>query len=344
LLHIPCAAHTLQLALRKIGELQPYNAIFHEVTKILERFSSEKLLRLQLRNSQKNRKELPLKLIKPVMTRWSSKITAAQRLLQLEPHITRISIPVSEGFWKNLRTVVTFLEPFKIATNNVQRQNAKLIDVYREFGCLSDHLQAEVNAMSIMSETATACHNCLQKEFTTHLNPGALAAVAAFSFDKTGMELLKKTRVETATFIADWGKKFLTKFYPNDAENVGVQALQFTTKSGHFQNVEDEAASLTFKGGFDPIGFWGLFIDQPARAALARVALALLSVVPTEAAVERSFSAQADTHSRDRNSLSQELVESEMILKWNLPRLQALVSNLPYAPAVEEDMSDDDEC
>jgi len=87
--------------------------------------------------------------------------------------------------------------------------------------------------------------------------------------------------------------------------------------------------------------FWTLLDDQPARSALARVAMALLQICPTEAAVERSFSAQADTHSADRNNLAAEQVEAEMTLKWNLPRLHALVENAPI-PEEDDEMSDDE--
>ena len=50
------------------------------------------------------------------------------------------------------------------------------------------------------------------------------------------------------------------------------------------------------------------------------MALGLLNVVPTEAAVERSFSAQSFLHSETRNQLTDKVVEGLVFIKmnWNL--------------------------
>ena len=55
---------------------------------------------------------------------------------------------------------------------------------------------------------------------------------------------------------------------------------------------------------------------------LAKVALRLLRVNPTEASVERSFSAQGILHSDLRNRLSDESVESLMFVRMNVSLLR----------------------
>lgn len=52
---------------------------------------------------------------------------------------------------------------------------------------------------------------------------------------------------------------------------------------------------------------------------LVKIAVAFLSICPSEASVERSFSIQSDVHSLVRNKLSDELIEAEMNVKMNMP-------------------------
>ena len=48
---------------------------------------------------------------------------------------------------------------------------------------------------------------------------------------------------------------------------------------------------------------------------LAHVALVLLQVSASEAAVERTFSAQDQIHTKRRNRLKDEIIESELFVK-----------------------------
>jgi hypothetical protein len=66
---------------------------------------------------------------------------------------------------------------------------------------------------------------------------------------------------------------------------------------------------------FDPKRVWYLYKDTAPE--LSSVAIALLSIVPSEAAVERSFSMQDMVHSKRRNKLHDISVEAEMFIKFN---------------------------
>jgi len=166
------------------------------------------------------------------------------------------------------------------------------------------------------------------------------------AFNETAAKVFKKSKLENATWLTSWGQKFLTQFYPTEVDRIAQQAFDFINRNEDFKLADTEFQNDLFKnmsGAPDPLKYWSCLDDQPSRSAIAHVANALLRVVPTEAAVERSFSAQADTHSEDRNALSQTQVDAEMILKWNLPRLQSLNSKIPFSPPDEGEMSDDDE-
>src|ERR1700722_572454 len=59
---------------------------------------------------------------------------------------------------------------------------------------------------------------------------------------------------------------------------------------------------------------------------LVAVATALLSIVPSEAAVERSFSIQDLEHSKRRNRLLDDNVEREMFIRFNTSALNKSAS------------------
>ena len=60
---------------------------------------------------------------------------------------------------------------------------------------------------------------------------------------------------------------------------------------------------------------WRLYLQQ--APVISHAAIALLSVAGSEAAVERSFSAQGLVHSSRRSQLADEAVEAEMFIKFN---------------------------
>ena len=60
---------------------------------------------------------------------------------------------------------------------------------------------------------------------------------------------------------------------------------------------------------------WGGLI--PSYNELSNVAIGILSIYPTEACVERSFSLLSDVHSAERNRLTPDVVEAEMNIKMN---------------------------
>ncbi|MGR9889482.1 hAT transposon family protein, partial [Escherichia coli] len=58
---------------------------------------------------------------------------------------------------------------------------------------------------------------------------------------------------------------------------------------------------------------------------LALVAVALLSVCPTEASVERAFSVQKMIHRPSRNRLHNDVIQAEMMIKFNYNTLNIIM-------------------
>ncbi len=99
-----------------------------------------------------------------------------------------------------------------------------------------------------------------------------------------------------------------------------LQLGEFLAKRGCFSNIPDRvrmAADYSNLCGisYSPKVVWARFACS--HFELSKIALAILSICPHEASVERSFSAMSDIHTLDRNRLCDRLIEAEMILKWN---------------------------
>ena len=88
----------------------------------------------------------------------------------------------------------------------------------------------------------------------------------------------------------------------------------FLGRIGDFTTVQERLDTAKDKSeSFDPINIWNGY----PGALLTRVARALLSITASEAAVERSFSAQDAVHTKRRNRLLDESVQMEMFVKFN---------------------------
>jgi hypothetical protein len=324
LLHVPCAAHTVQLAVRSCLALPTFADTVAQLTDLI-RFFDSKDNRNALKQQQVLRGARPLVVIKPNDTRWSSTLRAAERMLlirrEVECCVEDCSVPSiesKEDFFKALSVLCDFLKPFQVATDLIQSDVATLFTVYTQFGTLLTH------TTSFGSVDAT---KALLSRWERRLNVPATIACAILSFANLPDALIARSK-EARDFIRDFGSQYLVFYKISGSKSVRdvrdeltVQLAQFTARQGVFVTLDEDIATIARQPGpFNPRLVWSLY----AEAALARVATVLLSVSPSEAAVERTFSAQKAVHSDHRNRLHGDTIESEMFLKFNhrtmLPR------------------------
>jgi len=136
ILRIPCAAHTLQLAIGK--GLAPVEILVARVKRIINFFSTQKQIeRLEEAQSKLNYKDI-LRCIQDVSTRWNSSYYAWDRLFYLKDAITRLQVDLltstnredksdgnklrkimlSEEEWELLDQLIDVLMPFENATRD----------------------------------------------------------------------------------------------------------------------------------------------------------------------------------------------------------------------------------
>jgi hypothetical protein len=100
-----------------------------------------------------------------------------------------------------------------------------------------------------------------------------------------------------------------------------LQLNEFISRYNEFSNINSENENLEtmYKNQNKQYNIkllWNMYMSS--HYELSIIAIAFLSICPSEACVERSFSIQSNVHSLERNRLSKELIDAEMNIKINL--------------------------
>lgn len=345
LIHVPCAAHTVQLIVRSCLKNEACSDTLKQLHDLIHYFDV-KDNRHALRRMQQARSSTPLAVLKPCDTRWSSMLVAAQRLLRMKKDIVCCfdgdSLPsVSADFWERLAALVEFLKPFQVATDCIQRDTATLYTVYEQFAVLLRHVKekAQWAAVSVL------------ERWSEHINIDAVVACAILSFATPDSAL----SIQAAQrFIVSFGSAYLSFYQLRDeskeqlADALTMQIADFNGREGEFIELKQHIATMkraTTTGlentQWNPRKVWLLYPQNP----LAAVATALLSVSASEAAVERTFSAQGLVHSKLRNALHSTSIEAEMFVKFNSRQLKAMpaASTFGMCREIRDDATSDEE-
>jgi hypothetical protein len=326
LIHVPCAAHTIQLVVRSCllkPEVVSTVAQFVELVRLFD----AKQHRIALRKMQEAHEAKQLVVQKPCDTRWSSLLTSAERMLLLEKEVTHVCLDalpsITAAFWTKLRGLVAFLKPFQVATDRIQRDSATLYTVFEQFEVLREHAVAYPWARS-----------CIDDRWEKRVHRDAVTASALLSFVQPNIGL---SRQSAQTFLVTFGAAYIAHYQlvPKTEQEIGdaltMQLADFNGREGAFHKLNDRietakrAAAAVGATSWSPRKVWLLY----SELELGIVAAALLSVSASEAAVERTFSAQGLVHSDRRNQLASASVEAEMMFKFNsrtLKKEQPLLS------------------
>jgi hypothetical protein len=368
LIHIPCAAHTLQLCVRKAMKLDPISPCVKALLALLLAFKHSKDLRVMLKDQQgvMRRNQQPLQLITVVPTRWNSVLFAANRVLLLKESLLAcipsiraqltkekkrdhyVDYTYSEdSFWRPLTTLVDFLTPYKAATDVIQSDDASLGDVHYQFAALMNRAHAfdpPYALASIKHELVTI----MKDQWSKHVNLNAVVLCSLFTFDTAYTSFAEQERVDADDWFCEWGTAFVKHYSLSTHDDVNAisralefQRSQFLSREGLFSTLDDRRVKLG-TGRRNARTLWGGYLGTVQE--MAACVLALLELTASEAAVERSFSRQGQLHSKARNRLADESVHVHMSFSFNsraLSKADALQSSADEEQELEvdEDMS-----
>jgi hypothetical protein len=338
LIHIPCAAHTVQLAVRSCLALPAFAPTVAQISALIA-FFSVKENRQELKRVQAFRGSKSLVVLKPCDTRWSSMHIAAERLLFMRRDIECCNVesvlPSKDAFFAALEALCKFLKPFHNATDAIQSDKATLLTVYEQFTTLLAHAH----------DTNSGAAEHVLERWQKHINVPATVAVAWCSFAAIPPSL---NEAAARDFIVEFGADFLLAYCPGKAtreqicDDLTRQIAEVNAQCGRFGNLNRDRVSIE-RGGWCPLLLWALY-KQHTLSTIARV---LLSLSASEASVERTFSAQGAVHTKNRNRLANPVVQAEMFLKFNQRVMQQRRED-PSPPALGvvemDDAYDSDDC
>jgi len=359
LLHIPCAAHTIQLCVKHAMKIDAVAQVVNAQLALLFAFKHNKDLRVKLKEQQKLLRphQQELGLVGVCDTRWNSILDSAQRLLLLETCIKPFTSLIIQQlakepgrsrnasftfddatFWHPLKTVVDFLIPYQLATDMVQSDSSSLCDVHHNFSLLIE----KANALAIPHPFAGIKEELLKiirNQWTSHVSLHPIIICSLFSFDKLYARFDPMDQQKAMEWFFVWGVRFLSYYSLSSLDEAGIklalkdQYAAFNSTTGLFANTatyynldQRHPQMLNWadrhQRHLDVLSTWRL--QERTTPELAICALSLLSICPTEAAVERSFSRQGLVHSNLRNRSSDKSVQMQMLHSFNMRALEKL--------------------
>ena len=348
LIRSPCAAHLIQLCVNKALELPVIEPLFTSMECLLRQFRLKeprlKLKNLQVANPLKattaNGIPIIYGLLRPQDTRWSSWLYAAQRLLMLRAYI-EIMNPQEASFWSGLTELVIFLKPFQVATDVMQEDGATLFNVWRQFKRLLTHARS-MPPTSPFHPSKDAIITIIIDMWEKHINLPAVIACAQLSFDSSVDDIFPDKIQEARRWFLDFAANYALYWHIADSSDGDLALVKRNalrewaeflgrTQGSCFDHLDLDIDELRTEYAKTPSAFpravWNLYLkDAPI---ISHAAVAILSVCASEAAVERTFSAQGLVHSDLRNRLGDATVEAEMFIKFNMRTVNRMEGEQP---------------
>jgi Protein of unknown function (DUF 659)/hAT family C-terminal dimerisation region len=327
LVRSPCAAHLVQLCVLKALDLPHIDPILTEMETLLGQFRKSKEYRLKLRQVQEAATGTFHTLLRPCDTRWSSQLFAAERLVKLKSYVDLV-MAQEASFWSNLEEVIRFLKPFQVATDVMQKDSSTLYDTYQQFKTLLRHVK-DTKTTSFFHPVKDDIVNLILDTWEKHVNLNAVIACAQLSFDTAVDTIFAANIHASATWFQDFAAKYAQYWNLASSDEYDILRKQaklqwsnflarkadtcFSTLDSDIRDMREEHARE--QKPFDPRTVWNLHLHH--APVLVHAAVALLSIAGSEAAVERTFSAQDEVHCKRRNRLGDASVEAEMFIKFN---------------------------
>ena len=316
LLHVPCSAHIIQLVARSILDHVTVRKHIATMERCLQEIGSNKELRLSIRKAMKA-DNVNVVLMKPNATRWNSVRNAAQRFIRVKKYIAAEYIDdeaVSAPFWQTLEAAaVVLLLPFQSATDDVQRDSATLMTFYNAFVTTKNSLRQIINANGILKLAAEAGIAALDDKWQQYVDDNLETCIRILLYGKNAIvdgSLVHRSQ----RWLFSWAHLYFTAMgiVFGSAENMVEDKKTVET---HLKNEFGKLKTEDIEGDVGWRTWW--LLSKERYPHLYPIAVVLLSLSPTEAAVERSFSKQGFIHSDRRNRSSDSLIEAQMMISFN---------------------------
>jgi hAT family C-terminal dimerisation region len=352
----PCAPHILNLIILAIFNSDSVAEFVRSVVRsiTIAIMNSPNLYELFIHAQLSNTKRI---LHRFVETRWLADYLSFVRFKLLKASIVHVLNEVlhellgllTEAFWLRLDLIIELMHPFATASDILQSDHSTIIDTFIQFESLHNHCTAMKvhQQVDIIGHAAEMAIHHLEFLFLKHANFSTIYWCAMFAGKSVqGSAFISDEHADAAIgWLEPWALKMLSVYFKSlgiersDAEieeKLTTQLGSFIRRSDGFASIraklnsdreaaEEKAKKKTPNARFfyyDARTVWFLWLERRGCQELSIIAVILLSINCSEAAVERSFSLQKLTHSVLRNRTKLDSVQSQMFLKINTSALE----------------------
>ncbi|CAI6373161.1 unnamed protein product [Macrosiphum euphorbiae] len=340
---VRCAVHTLQLCILDGFKNAPITSCIVQARKVVKKLRTPKYA------TWLKRKNLKYAIIDNE-TRWNSVYNMLFRLLELKEfcqthHNTNTELKLKKSEWDSIKSIVDALEPVKIATLALQKQDINLGDFYGVWLKASHGLQSNGSILA-----KQILKSMKQREVLLLKNPVFLAAIF---LDPRYQCMLNEADKNTGInhLVKTW--KFMIQIQDDicetgDVNNSAIASTNVDSPNNTTETTDDQDVFELFlssqssasshhsgTGILDDISvklcnfkdvnrlhyktniltFWET--QKHDNFELYKLATIVLAVPATQVSVERSFSGIKFILSDLRTSLSANLLDAIMIVRSN---------------------------
>ena len=130
-IHLPCAGHTLNLAVQSALKVPAISTALSRCKKVITHFNQSRIDREELHLKQQQLGLPGHALIQDVQTRWNSTHDMIKRICEQQPAIQAVlhrrrdlvHLEISSGEWRILEDIADLLEPYKDATTYLSSES-----------------------------------------------------------------------------------------------------------------------------------------------------------------------------------------------------------------------------
>ena len=339
ILDIPCAAHTVQLIVKDLFNIEFISAFNEHIDKLLHGYKIDKDVKRIFYNGN------DIQLKHPNTTRWNSRYESYKTMKRLQSHLIHVAsqlpnvkeIQMNVHDWNMLADMIEILTPFANVTDELQRDGATLNSVYLAFRTIthivtSNAAGKKYNTIEFNTYPwGDFVKNSVYKRYQYNIHQEAVKLVDLLytSSDRQLLPTHQDSALQLLNTIGVSIIKHCTDTTMSDQEiraKLINQWTDFKALNPPYSITINELPLYQKNDYKDALSYWIRRYGKEESYELSLVALAMIHINPSEAAVERSFSKQKFIHTALRNSLHKDTIESLMFVKVNTVAL-GIVSN-----------------
>lgn len=340
---MPCAVHTLQLAVNKGLGIDECMVISKKASAIVSAFKHSYKRTTALESYLINNGKPKLRLIQCCPTRWNSTLHMFERLIEVRSAIVAVmadqlyftkkmakKLEFFEDDWEKCRNLISLLKPLELATTVLCADKKVTISIVRPIisSLLSNKFKINTsdNELTVKFKSIVSNELCERFGFGIHNDDILIGepkvSVFACLLDPRHKNLNHETSDNVKQHIRQT-VKYLIQSYEETSEKDQDQITKNTTAMDillgesdiSYNEFEQYITEIQINHNLDPCIWWKE--HETIYPTIAKVAKNILCIPASSASSERVFSTAGNIATSKRNRLKAKNVSTLVFLKQN---------------------------